>query len=350
MKSGVAFIGAMIAAVAVAPRMAHAETNWWPFAVEVHNGGPTTTKMEYTPPAPPTKHWKFCALIPNLADSYWLAINYGMVEEAKRLGITLTTLAAGGYDQLPKQISQFDDCVSSGADAILLGAISEAGFAGKLAEASKKGLIVIGVANPIEKAPVTAKITVSHFAKGKMSGDLLVQHLGIAGGEVVAFPGPQGSGWAESYLTGFEAALKGSKVKLMAAKFGEANVPDQLNLVTDALQAYPDMNAIWGGAPTVEAALGAVAEDGRTVSIVSSWENQAMLDAVTSGKILGFAAEYPVIMARISVDLGVQALEKSLPGQELDVVPGLITKANLDKTDLTQIFAAKGFRPVFNVH
>jgi periplasmic protein TorT len=46
----------------------------------------------------------------------------------------------------------------------------------------------------------------------------------------------------------------------------------------------------------------------------------------------------------------VQALEKTLKGQEYDVVPGLVTKANLDKTDLTQIFAAKGFRPVFDVH
>ena len=58
MKSGLALVGAIISAMAIAPRAAHADPNWWPFAVEVHNGGPSTTKIEYTPPNAPTKHWK----------------------------------------------------------------------------------------------------------------------------------------------------------------------------------------------------------------------------------------------------------------------------------------------------
>ena len=32
---------------------------------------------------------KICALYPHLKDSYWLSVNYGMVSEAEKQGVTL---------------------------------------------------------------------------------------------------------------------------------------------------------------------------------------------------------------------------------------------------------------------
>ncbi len=46
-------------------------------------------------------------------------------------------------------------------------------------------------------------------------------------------------------------------MKILDEKFGDSGVAVQLQLVQDALQAYPDMNVIWGTAPTAEAAIGA---------------------------------------------------------------------------------------------
>ena len=57
--------------------------------------------------------------LPDLKDSYWVASNYGIVDEARRLGVRAYTFQAGGYDQLPKQLAQFDDCLASNPDAIL---------------------------------------------------------------------------------------------------------------------------------------------------------------------------------------------------------------------------------------
>ncbi|MGQ7790599.1 hypothetical protein ACULNC_24680 [Shigella flexneri] len=33
--------------------------------------------------------WKLCALYPSLKDSYWLSLNYGMQEAARRYGVDL---------------------------------------------------------------------------------------------------------------------------------------------------------------------------------------------------------------------------------------------------------------------
>ncbi len=329
--------------------------DWWPFSVVPD--GPDKTPIKYVPIEKAAKKWNLCVLFPHLKDSYWVASNYGIVQEAVRLGVHAYTFQAGGYDQLPKQLSQFDDCLASKPDAILVSAITEAGIAGRLEAGMKMGIPIIAVANPIEKSPITDLITTDHKAKGYLSGKALVDKLGPNGGKVVAFPGPQNSGWAENYLTGLKQAIEGTKVQLLDVKFGEAGVAEQLRLVEDSLQAYPDMNAIWGGAPTAQAALSAIADAGRSdIVISSSWEDQIMPERVKQGKIIGFATEYPVILARIGVDLAVRAIEKKpidFLAQHPDVhvlriVPGEVTAANIGQFDLTQIYAPPTWQPVFD--
>lgn len=325
--------------------------DWFPFSIATAKGGDLTKveTIDYTPLEKAEKPWNLCVLFPHLQDSYWLSVNYGIAEEAKRLGVKFTLLQAGGYSNLPKQISQYDDCLAAGADAILIGAISEAGLAAKINEGMAKGVVNIAVANPVLETKITARITPDFHAKGFETGEYVKAHLGDKGGAAVGFPGPQGSGWAETYMSGFRDSTATGNVKLLAEVFGEASVPAQLRLVEDALQTYPDMTVIWGGAPTAEAAIGAVADAGRDdITIISSYENQTMLGSVKDGKVLAFSTEYPVIMGRIGVDLAVRALEKKEHETILLVAPGIVSKDNVDKIDTTQIFAPEGFQPVFS--
>ena len=38
----------------------------------------------YTPASPASKPWTLCVVVPHIKDAYWLGVNYGMVEEARR--------------------------------------------------------------------------------------------------------------------------------------------------------------------------------------------------------------------------------------------------------------------------
>lgn len=67
---------------------------------------------------------KLCALYPHLKDSYWLSVNYGMVDEAKKLGVDLKVLEAGGYPNQAKQKEQLENCQRWKADAIILGTVA----------------------------------------------------------------------------------------------------------------------------------------------------------------------------------------------------------------------------------
>lgn len=343
-------LGVAVAALALSTPAQASE--WWPFAIESAVDGDLNNvqSIEYEPTDKASKPHSLCVLLPHLQDSYWVSVNYGLVEEAKRLGVKMVVYQAGGYANLPNQLSQYDDCLAGGADAILIGAISEAGVAAKINEGMAQGVVNIAVANPILDTPITARITPDFYQKGMQTGNYIKEYLGDEQGKAVAFPGPQGSGWAETYMEGFRDSLKQSNVELLAEQFGEASVPAQLRLVEDTLQTYPELTVIWGGAPAAEAAVGATADAGRDdVTIISSYENQTMLDLVKKGEVLGFAAEYPVIMGRISVDLAVRALDGKEHEKVLLVAPGIVTTDNIDEFDLEQIFAPDGFQPVFSV-
>lgn len=326
------------------------EAEWTSFGVYNFDSGEAVEET-ITPTESASKKWSLCAILPHMKDGYWISVDYGLVAEAKRLGVELTILQAGGYDQLSRQVSQFDDCIASGADAVLIAPISEAGLADKIAATAETDVVQIGLVNPIQTSPVNSKIFVDYATKGLQTGKFLVDRLGEEGGGVVALPGPQGSGWAESYMSGFEEGVSGSKVEILERKFGPAGVAESLGLVEDALQTHPDLKAIWGGAPAAEAAVGAVEEAGYdNVTIVASYENQTMVDNLNDGKVSAFATEFPVMQGRIAVGLAVAVLDGQDVPQFLGVIPQMITSDNVGDTDLTTILAPAGFRPEFSVN
>src|SRR5271163_581992 len=324
--------------------------DWWPAKVYNFDSG-SQQIVEYTPLPKASKPWNICVLFPHMKDTFWVAADYGVVEEAKRMGVNMTMYQAGGYENLPKQLSQFDDCLAGNFDAIIVGPISEAGLDKKFAEGVKAGKPIISTVNPVSKSTVTSKMTVDFDTMGEQTGTYLLDFLKDKSAKVGTFPGPSGSGWAEAFLDGFKKAVKGkSNVTMLDDKFGDSGVAVQLGLIQNALQAYPDMNVIWGCAPAAEAAVGAVAQAGKKdVLIMSSYENQAMLEALQKGEILGFATQYPVLQGRIAIDTAVRVLEKKDYVKSAKAIPEMIAKSNLDKINISLVLAPADFKAVYSV-
>src|SRR6476661_5260180 len=173
MKYAALMAGTVVAASAlVASGNAWADGNWWPAKVYDFDSG-SQKVSEYTPLAKAAKPWNICVLFPHMKDTFWVAVDYGVVEEAKRMGVNMTLYQAGGYENLPKQLSQFDDCMAGNFDAIIVGPISEAGLDKKFAEGVKAGKVIISTVNPVAKSTVTAKMTVDFTNMGVQTGTYL---------------------------------------------------------------------------------------------------------------------------------------------------------------------------------
>ena len=143
-------ISAYITAFAL-PSNVVADENWYPYPVEVWNppfdmASPRST-VDYVPLDKAEKQWDICVSFPHMKDAYWLAVDYGVVAESERLGVKMQLVEAGGYTNLNTQISQIEDCVAGGADAVVIGAISFDGLNNLVSEIRGKGIPVIDVIN-----------------------------------------------------------------------------------------------------------------------------------------------------------------------------------------------------------
>ncbi len=72
---------AMSLAVQAAPAFA-AGAKWYPFKMEDASSDQAKA-IEYSPLEKAYKRYKICVLFPHMKDSFWVAIGYGVAEQAK---------------------------------------------------------------------------------------------------------------------------------------------------------------------------------------------------------------------------------------------------------------------------
>jgi protein TorT len=289
-----------------------------------------------------------------MKDAYWLGVGYGVAEEAARLGVKMNIAEAGGYTELAKQISQIEDCVASGAEAVVIGAISLDGLNNLVTEVAKKGIPVIDVINGISSPDVTAKSLVSFEVMGSETGKYLAgKHpAGSEEVEVAWFPGPAGAGWVEAAHKGFMEAVEGSAIKVLEPKFGDTGKEVQLKLVEDALQANPNVRYVAGTAVTAEAAQGLIRERGLQgkVDLLAFYMTPGVYEGIKRGFILASPADSMVIQGRIAIDQAVRALEKKDFIKHVGPKIFVVDPDNVNNVPQTNILPPDDYKPVFSVN
>lgn len=350
---------ALSASAAVALAMSGSATakEWYPYPVEVWDPpfdmASPRTSTDYTPLEKAEKKWDLCVSFPHMKDAYWLGVDYGITEEAKREGVKANVVEAGGYTELNNQISQIEDCVSAGADAVIIGAISYDGLNNLVAELASKNIPVIDVINGMSSDKISAKSLVSFGEMGAKAGEYLAK-LHPAGGtpaKVAWFPGPAGAGWVEAGNTGFQGAIEGSAIELVDTKYGDTGKEVQAKLVEDTLEAYPDLDYIVGTAVTAEAAVPILRSRGLTdkVKIVSYYYTPGVDQGIARGQILAAPTDSTVVQGRIAVDQAVRILEGKDYLKHVGPALYVVTQENHAEFDPSSTLAPDGFRPVFSV-
>ena len=341
-------------ALAVAPARA---AEWFPYPVEVWNPPfnmeSPRKQMEYRALPKASKKWEICVSFPHMKDAYWLGVNYGVAEEAKRQGVKMQLVEAGGYTELNTQISQIEDCVAAGADAVIIGAISFDGLNNLVSEIRKKGVPVVDVINGMSSPELSAKSLVSFGEMGAKAGEFVAK-LHPSGGKsakVAWFPGPPGAGWVEAGHAGFTGAIKGSAINLVETKYGDTGKEAQSKLVEDTLEAHPDLDYIIGTAVTAEAAVSILRARGLSdkVKIVSYYYTPGVHEGIKRKRILAAPTDQTVIQGRVAIDQAVRILENK--SFEKHVGPRLfvVSQDNVDGFDSTTTLAPNGYKPVFRV-
>lgn len=300
-----------------------------------------------------SRPWRLCAVYPHLKDSYWLAVNFGMVEEARALGLGLHVLESAGYEHLERQRERVRACLADeGSDALLVGTVSYAGLNDLLApEVARRP--VLALVNDIDAGAVRGKVGVPWYQLGWKIGRWLAERhpAGSAGADIAWLPGPQDAGWVDFIDRGFRDAIAGSAVRIVAVRGGDTGRSIQRQLVEEVLDAHPRLDYLVGNAPMAEAAIAELRRRGREdeVGIVSSYVTPGVYSGLLRGRIRVSVSDFPVLQGRMAVRQALRALE----GMEIEphVGPGveLVDAATLKRFPAHWMLPPAGFVPVYEV-
>ncbi|NPV67133.1 MAG: substrate-binding domain-containing protein [Anaerolineae bacterium] len=244
----------------------------------------------------------------------------GVVAEAQALGAQVTVLSAD--DQLEKQISDVEDLIAAGVDALLINATQD-GAVGVVEQAAQAGIPVITMQRGVPSSLVTSHIGTDNVLIGKLAAEWLVNRLGGTG-RIVVLEGIPGAASSENRKTGstpvFEAA---EGIEIVAQQTAEYDRATALTVMENILQATPDIDAVF--CYNDEMAMGALAAleaAGRDDVIVTGIDALPdALEAVRAGK-LAMTIRIPVYdMGRWATRFGVWAVTHDIAVPVQNTIP-----------------------------
>lgn len=307
--------------------------------------------LDYQPLDHAVRDWRLCILYPHLKDAYWLSVNYGMVEEAHRLGVSFDLFEAGGYPNLARQREQLAACADDAFDAVIIGPVSYDGLTDEVERIAALKPVIAAV-NDIDDRGITAKASVPWREMGAAAGRF-VADLHPAGSppvNVAWFPGPAGAGWVAFVEEGFRAELQRSSSQLVATRFGDTGLEQQVLLVEEVLDETTDIDYLIGSGPMAEAAVSILRARGLngSVGIVSTYLSHSVYRGIKRGRILAAPTDFPVVQGRLSIELAVRALEGRLTTRHAGPRIEIVTPDSIEKIGTEGSLAPASFVPVFS--
>ena len=322
---------ALLAPLAPAPASAQMVMSWEPPFTA------TAPKLvEHVPTAAASKPWVLCVVIPHIKDAYWLGINYGMIDEARRLRVEVRFAEAGGYSQLELQRSQIQACAADrSVDALIVGAVSRTVMTPQLRRLTAR-MPVIGTVNAIADEGISGKVGVDWDEMGRAAGAFLAAQAQGDGPPVPIawFPGPRSV--SEGVDRAFRQAVAGSRLVIRTTAWGDTGKAVQRNLLQQVLDEHPDLRFVAGNALMAEAAISVLRERGlqERIGVVSTYFTPAVQRGIMRGRILAAPTDAPVLQGRLSVGMAVDLLEQRPTRRHLGPVVHTLDRDNLEQFEI----------------
>lgn len=331
---------------------------WFPLDVHVWNPPFNDTRQRsiesYTPLARASKPWRICVSLPHLKDDYWIGVNFGLVDEARRLGVGLQLFEAGGYNNLERQRQQIVECMAGDADGLIVSAISSDGLNDIVERYGRQGMPVVDLINGLSSPDIRARAAADFWDMGHATARFLVglQQDSEEPARVALFPGPVGAAWVTAADAGFREGIAGSAVEVLTTSHGDTGLAEQGRLVEQALDAHPDVDYIVGTAVTAEAAVPILRRRGlnEQVSILSYYYSPGVHRGIARGYVLAAPTDRQALLARIALDQVVRALEGEALHNHVAAPVIVVEGSNIRSIDTSAALPPRGFRPIFSVN
>ncbi len=260
----------------------------------------------------------------------------GLVEDVtteakKHDDVQLTVTDADGSST--KQISDVEDLITKGVDAILISPIESQPLTDVCKKAYDQGIHVIVLDRELEGDDWTCFIGANNKDIGKAAGEFIREYMTENSfTRLVEIQGTPGSSPCRDRTEPVDEALEGSEIEMVAQQPGNWIETDAIEVTENLLQAYPEgeIEVIYAQCDVMAlGAMKALKSAGREeIKIISIDGQKEAYEAIKAGSMVG-TFTYPFPGAE-----GVKTAIKLIDGEKVDKVidmpSQLITEDNVD--------------------
>ena len=252
---------------------------------------------------------------------FFVKMKEGAAEAAKAKGAKLLTGAGKADGDNAGQVTAMENMIAAGAKTILITPSDSKAIIPAIKKAQEKGVMVIALDSPTDPADATdALFATDNYKAGVLIGQYAKAAMGGKPAKIATldlFPGhPVGAQRHNGFLQGFglqsfeaknnELAAP-AEVVCMADSFGDRAKGQ--TAMENCLQKNPEINLVYTiNEPAAAGAFNALQKAGKdkAVMIVSVDGGCDGVKDVASGKIAATSQQYPLKMASMGVDAGVE--------------------------------------------
>jgi fructose transport system substrate-binding protein len=252
---------------------------------------------------------------------FFVKMKEGAAEAAKAKGAKLLSGAGKSDGDNAGQVTAMENMIAAGAKTILITPSDSKAIIPSIKKARDKGVLVIALDSPTDPADATdALFATDNYQAGVLIGQYAKAALGGKPARIVTldlFPGhPVGAQRHNGFLKGMGLAAPDAKSNTLGSDASVACMADSFGdqakgqtAMENCLQKAPDVNLVYTiNEPAAAGAYNALKKAGKekNVLIVSVDGGCQGIKDVGEGKIAATSQQYPLKMAAMGVEAGVE--------------------------------------------
>ena len=251
---------------------------------------------------------KIGLVISTLNNPFFVTLKEGAEAKAQELGYELIVLDS--QNDPGKEYSNVEDLLTKNVSVILINPTDSDAVGNAVKAANKKDVPVVTLDRGASSGEVVVHIASDNVAGGKMAGEYIIKELD-GKGKVVEIEGIAGTSAARDRGKGFNDAIGGSDIKVVAKQTADFDRTKGLSVMENILQAQPEIDAVF--AHNDEMALGAlqaIKASGRSILVVGFDATDDAVKAVEDRRMAATVAQQPEKIGAMGVDIAHKVINK----------------------------------------
>jgi TMAO reductase system protein TorT len=287
--------------------------------------------------------------MPDLSESFWISMAYGVDKEAKVLGVQIVKVNAGGDANVNQQISQIQNLLQRKVGAIIVGATNGAAVSPIVDRAVAGGIPVVGLSSIPTTSKISSAVGADHYGMGRLQAQCLAKALGSRG-NVGMMAGPAGQSWADERAKGFRetVASKFSGIKIVTESRLADNRNSALTTMEDWIQRFPTLNGVYSATDDIGAGVVDAIKAGgkmKAIKVSSSNLSPTAQQLLKNGDFVCVSIQQIVLQGQEAVKQAVKAARRQPATPRVSTPALLVTQENMATLDMSLVSAPAGYKP-----